>query len=499
MKKHTLSIVIVAASLSGCGGGSDSSSPTPAPEVKTGIFTDSPVKGLYYETKSQSGLTNQLGEFSYIEGEIITFKLGGSILGMSKAQENITPFTLTGVKALSNQSQITDALLSDTPNSFEKAINIATLLQGLDQDGNPENGIDLGDAHQRLDSITVPLLIKASGFTENLQYQQARSTMQKSHPISFASAAEHLYRNQGIEIISSLVARKTSNGNDVFFESIEFEYDQQNRVSSIKYDRDNDGQFETTQVFTYDQAGRLHTIYNSSNNTTQTLIYDNNNQLISRTTEDGNNINLNEAFEYQDNQLRKFRLDQSSDGQDDFISSYIYDENNNLAGYEIDSDGDSNPDKTVSISIKNGKISRFTETNPDNNILDIAYSYDAKGNRISQNIQTANSASNFTNAKFFYDDANNVIRYELDQDLNGKVDYIESYKYNQNKQRTRYLRDNNGNGKWDFIAEYFYDINGNRVKMIEDSNGDGIADKKWEASYEAAITEGTWNDISNNL
>lgn len=497
MKRHLLGLTIISAALTGCGGGGDSSSPSA--EVKKGVFTDSPVKGLYFETKTQSGLTNEAGEFKYIEGESITFKLGGSVLGVSKAQEVITPFTLTGVKALQKQQEITNAFLSQTPNSYEKAINIATLLQGLDQDGDHENGIDLGNAHEALSNLTIPLLVKASGFTGNLQYTEARSIMQSTHPLSFVNAAENMYDNLGINIESNLISKQTNNANNAFFESIEFEYDEENRISAIKYDRNNDGQAETTQAFTYDQAGRLHTIFNSADNTTQTLGYDANDKLVSRETAVGNTISQNEMFEYQGATLTRFRLDKSANGQDDFSTQYIYDADNNLAGYEIDEDGDNQTDKTVTMSIKNGRINRFTENNQNTNAIDIAYSYDNNGNRIAQNIQTESSSGNFTNAKFFYDNANNLIRYEQDNDLDGKADYVETYKYNQNKQRTQYLRDIDANGKWDFMAQYFYDINGKRIKMIEDSDGNGIVDKKWEADYQAAILDSTWNDIANNL
>lgn len=499
MNKYLMSLTIASAALVGCGGGSGSDSSSTPTNIKTGVFTDSPVKGLYYETKTQSGLTNEAGEFKYIEGESITFKLGGSVLGVSKAQEIITPFTLTGVKALLRQQEITNAFLSQTPNSYEKAINIATLLQGLDQDGDHENGIDLGNAHTELANLTIPLLVKASGFTANLHYINARNIMQTSHPLSFVTAAANLYDSLEIQIESNLVSRLTNNANNTFFENIEFEYDDQSRVSAIKYDRNNDGQAETTQAFTYDQNGRLQTIFNSSTNTTQTLSYDINNNLIGRSTVDGNSVSINEAFEYQNTQLTKFSLDKTSDGVDDFTTQYNYDDNNTLTGYAIDEDGDNQADKAVSMTIKNGKVSRFTEMNQNSTAIDIAYTYDNKGNRIGQNIQTADSNTNFTNAKFFYDANNNLIRYELDKDLDGKADYIESYKYNKNKQRTHYRRDNNANGKWDFMAQYFYDINGNRVKMIEDSDGNGIVDKTWEANYQAAILESTWDDIANNL
>ena len=500
MKTKLISSIITTLALTGCGGGSDSSSNSPAPEIKTGIFTDSPVKGLYYETKTQSGLTNESGEFKYIEGETITFKLGGSVLGISKAQETITPFTISGVKALIKQREITNSFLSLTPNSYEKAINIATLLQGLDKDGNHDNGIDLGDAHTDLSNLTIPLLVKASGFENNAQYLQARDTMQTLHTMRFIDAAKNMYDSIGITIESNLTAKQTNSLNNTFFESIEFEYDNEGRVSTINYDHDNDGTSDTSQTFTYDQNGRLQTIYNSESDTTQTLSYDTNNKLLSRSTVIGNTSSTDESFEYQNNLLSKFSLDKTSNGASDFNTTFNYDVDNNLSGYEIDADGDLQADKAVSISVQNGKVRNFTETTQDNSSLEIAYKYNSNGNRASQNTRVSNNDSiSETNAKFSYDAANNLIKYELDKDFDGKPEYIESYSYNQNKQRTKYRRDDNADGKWNFMAQYFYDVNGNRIKMLEDSNGNGIVDKKWEATHQAAILETTWEDIANNL
>lgn len=499
MKKQLLSLIITSIALTGCGGGGDSSSNTTAPNIKTGTFTDSPVKGLFYETKTQSGLTNEAGEFNYIEGETITFKLGASVLGIASAEEVMTPFTISGVKALVKQKEITNAFLNQSPNSFEKAINIATLLQGLDQDGNHDNGIDLANAHETLTNLSIPLLIKSAGFVSNAQYIQARNTMQTLHSLSFIEAAENMYTSIGISIESNLTAKQTSNLDNRFFESVEFKYDSEGRVSEIKYDRNNDGTADATQSFTYDQSNRLKTIYNSANNTTQTLSYDSNNQLISRQTIDSNSISIDEEFSYQGSLLKQFSLDKTSDGVSEFKTSYSYDSNDQLSGYEIDSNGDDLADKSVTLTTQNGKVKRFTEVNSGSTSLDIAYNYDSNGNRTSQNIQSENSSSTFTNAQFSYDGANNLTRYELDKDLDGIADYIESYKYNQNNQRTQYLRDNNADGKWDFMAQYFYDTNGNRIKMIEDSDGNGIVDKQWEADIQAAVLSTTWDDISQEF
>ena len=107
----------------GCGGGSSSgsSSSTPtAPTTLTGTFIDAQVKGLHYKTATQEGDTNEAGEFKYLAGETIEFKLGNLSLGSVNADSLITPYTLAGDTDISNPS--------------DKAVNIALLLQNFDAD-----------------------------------------------------------------------------------------------------------------------------------------------------------------------------------------------------------------------------------------------------------------------------------------------------------------------------------------------------------------------------
>lgn len=107
----------------GCGGGSSSgsSSSTPtAPTTLTGTFIDAQVKGLHYKTATQEGDTNENGEFKYLVGETIEFKLGNLSLGSVNADGLITPYTLAGDTDISNPS--------------DKAVNIALLLQNFDAD-----------------------------------------------------------------------------------------------------------------------------------------------------------------------------------------------------------------------------------------------------------------------------------------------------------------------------------------------------------------------------
>ncbi len=90
-----------------------------------GQFVDSPVGGLEY-LRSNKGtelyLTNDNGEFQYQEGETVTFKIGQLTLGSAKGGATISPRDIA---------------------SEAGSINVARVLQTLDDDGNPSNGITI--------------------------------------------------------------------------------------------------------------------------------------------------------------------------------------------------------------------------------------------------------------------------------------------------------------------------------------------------------------------
>ncbi|MGL4448961.1 MAG: hypothetical protein ACRCUZ_14775, partial [Shewanella sp.] len=126
----TLLMGCIALALAGCGGGdSDNESPpTPAP-TKTGVFLDSPVAGLNYKTATiAAGVTNAKGEFNYRDGEAVSFYIGELMLPSVKAGAQITPADLGG--GLSTAT----------------TVNILQLLQSLDQDADPANGISIVDS-----------------------------------------------------------------------------------------------------------------------------------------------------------------------------------------------------------------------------------------------------------------------------------------------------------------------------------------------------------------
>jgi hypothetical protein len=111
--------------LNGCGGGSGGSSDE---EVLTGRFLDSACAGLTYYTESRSGVTNANGEFTYLAGETVVFGLGDLEFPAVTAAHILTPLELAGVEDINHTG----------------VVNMARLLQSLDQDCDPDNGITIG-------------------------------------------------------------------------------------------------------------------------------------------------------------------------------------------------------------------------------------------------------------------------------------------------------------------------------------------------------------------
>ncbi len=105
-----------------CGGGGGSSA------SNTGRFADSAVQGLEYTTTpgGNSGATSANGAYSFTAGDTVTFSLGDITLG----------------SAIAIESTLFPKDIADGASGVKTA-KIAQLLQSLDADNNPDNGIDV--------------------------------------------------------------------------------------------------------------------------------------------------------------------------------------------------------------------------------------------------------------------------------------------------------------------------------------------------------------------
>ncbi|WED29216.1 adhesin [Vibrio sp. DW001] len=128
--------------LVGCGGSDDNNdnnsdnNNSGSSATLTGMFVDSPVGGISYRTETKQGTTNELGEYDYVDGETVTFFINDL---------EFPPVLASGI--------ITPMDMSDEPTT---QTNILQILQTLDKDGNPENGITI-------DEVTTAAFTDASG------------------------------------------------------------------------------------------------------------------------------------------------------------------------------------------------------------------------------------------------------------------------------------------------------------------------------------------------
>lgn len=145
--------------LSACGGGGGGDA-APAPVTvtppSTGVFVDSAVENIYYETKTQKGYTNAEGEFKYAVGETVTFSIGSIKLPTVTAGAKITPLDLA--QSSGNPS---GSIPADT------FANLLVLLQSLDADQTPGNGIKLTEESKSLSSESLNIFVSPSVFSNS--------------------------------------------------------------------------------------------------------------------------------------------------------------------------------------------------------------------------------------------------------------------------------------------------------------------------------------------
>lgn len=111
-----------------CGEKSSTNVTLPPDPALTGVFVDSPVEGINYTSASvENGATNAQGEYSYFRGEQIAFSIGQLTFPETPASSVISPLDLFATDNPFNQS----------------VVNTLRLLQSLDTDGDPSNGISL--------------------------------------------------------------------------------------------------------------------------------------------------------------------------------------------------------------------------------------------------------------------------------------------------------------------------------------------------------------------
>lgn len=172
-----VAIALTACGGGGGGGGGGGSAPL------TGIFLDSPVSGINYRTASSSGKTNANGEFSYIPGETVIFSIGNIDLPAATANSTVTPLDLA------NTTDVNHQVVS----------NLLVLLQSLDTDGNPSNGIQISSTAHTAAANTVDFNVTPTAFRSNTVVTTlvANSGSTNTTPVSLTTATNHFQTTLG--------------------------------------------------------------------------------------------------------------------------------------------------------------------------------------------------------------------------------------------------------------------------------------------------------------
>jgi hypothetical protein len=120
------------------------------PAYDTGYYYDSLVSGVAYSTETEdgtvrTGVTGEDGDpgsFDYYqENATVSFSIGDTVLGQSVAKDKVTPFDMADVpEEAVGGCDVSDTLRDD---EFRIVHNLAVLLQTMDTDGDPSNGIDI--------------------------------------------------------------------------------------------------------------------------------------------------------------------------------------------------------------------------------------------------------------------------------------------------------------------------------------------------------------------
>lgn len=131
MKNYSI-LLLVVIFITACGSEeNNSNTPTWPPSNENvepdrfGYFLDSAVDGVRYISGEHYGTTDSNGRFGYIVGENIEFYIGDILIGdVISPSDRLTPFELSNRNASS-------------------ALNILRFLQTLDDDSDPNNGIQI--------------------------------------------------------------------------------------------------------------------------------------------------------------------------------------------------------------------------------------------------------------------------------------------------------------------------------------------------------------------
>ena len=185
-----ITLSMLTALVSGCGSSGSDTQSNAAEKSGTGYYLDSAISGVKYVCGIHSGITGSDGSFTFEKGKSCTFTLG--------------ELKLRSVEA--------NALI-DKVKVIEEKIEVATLLQTLDADGNPENGITIpAKVVEKLAQEKIAILPETPEALQSI-YEKVKSVEGYHGSVkTVEEARQHLEKTQENLLKELLAGKRVYNG-----------------------------------------------------------------------------------------------------------------------------------------------------------------------------------------------------------------------------------------------------------------------------------------------
>ncbi|MCB1700939.1 MAG: hypothetical protein H6985_06535 [Pseudomonadales bacterium] len=405
----------------------------------------------------------------------------------------MTPFDLAQSRIITETTKLRAAVEAEN-DPFHKAINIATLLQSLDLDGNPDNGIEIPEQmHQFLEGVELELGQHWSSFQRDFTLRKiiASAVTQQvfAEPrgvVSPALALQHLYNNLGADSAVKGISRVTS----------------QNSITEYKYDSNG---FVTELIETGSDSLVPYEHHRWR--------YSNRGQMTAAATPgyfpapDGT-----EYFQYQwrydtaGNLLREeYRF--QAEAIPYFCTAFEYDVN----GSPTHAKGC--PEYSAAVQPRyyrkfehdpQGLLDRDTWHDSDGNqCTEYRYTYDSRGNQTARITQTNPACASWTQVntveRWLYNEEGQIIQREYDSNGDGTVEDRNNWEFDSQGNLLRELVSHPEASPPivnSLVTSYEYDAQGRKVRHTAHiwSPG-GLLSTQWEYSGNTVVRSATYDDF----
>ncbi|NNE18678.1 MAG: hypothetical protein HKN10_09390 [Myxococcales bacterium] len=496
------------------------------PDTSFGVLRGaSPVAGVHYQTETHEGLTDEQGRFFYEPGEDVSFRVGSTHLGEAPAQPLFTPFELVPEAEIVTGTGPIERALEEP--AFQRVLNWEMLVESLDVDGDPSNGIEISAAvSELLEEVELELDVHpkelARSFALRKVLADAREAFGETRAVVSADrAASNLYA--GLEIDPQIY-----------------------QVVSSEFDRDIAGTIDRTHTVTYDEAGYMvrHVQHlagfgrNGEPYRVETWQYDEERRPVELIRKTGDVESFarwaysasgqRETFEsgdigYEGLNLERWghdeygntvlhERDRNGDGTLDPSEAYAYDEAGRIVLTERFSAAGEFTSAVAYEYDEAGRLGVISHIGREGDVGRVeTREYDEAGRKVRQQVTYTGDVNPDQLTTFEYDEAGRLTREERDDGNDGTADFVRTFGYDDDGNLvyeetdegadrlnvattrryydaegkiTRSEGDSDGDGRVDWTQRLEFDAAGNRLRFEWDRDGDGMPNRLEVAAYD---------------